>query len=114
MILSINHIESATLTLNLLRMRKSYRNLIKSRFKSRREELYASYDYILENVKNALESQLDTNEVHLNKSDLEVLSSFLKSYIDKLDELNLKHAEDIQQIEIMKDLYLRCEGLMAA
>lgn len=114
MILVINHLESATLTLNLSRMRKSYRNLIKARYKARRDELYASYDYILENVKDALESQLETNEVHLNKRDLEVLESFLKSYIGKLDELNLKHVEDIQQIEIMKDLHLRCERLLTA
>ena len=114
MILVINHLESATLTLNLSRMRKSYRNLIKARYKARREELYASYDYILENVKNALESKLETNEVHLNIIDLEVLLSFLKSYTDKLEEMKLKHADDIEQIEIMKELHLRCERLMVA
>jgi len=113
-ILVINHLESATLTLNLSRMRKSYRNLIKARYKARRDELYASYDYVLEIVKEALESQIDTNEVHLNKLDLEVLESFLKSYIGKLDEMKLKHADDIQQIEIMKELHLRCERLLAS
>lgn len=114
MILVINHLESATLTLNLSRMRKSYRNMIKARYKDRREVLCNAFDYVHQCVKEALESKLDTNEVHLNKIDLEVLEAFLKSYIGKLDELNLKHADDIQQIEIMKELHLRCERLMAA
>lgn len=114
MILVINHLESATLTLNLSRMRKSYRNLVKARYKARRDELYTSYDYVLDNVKNALESQLEVNELHLNKVDLEVLESFLKGYIGELDELKLKHEEDIQQIKIMKELHLRCERLLTA
>lgn len=114
MILVINRKESATLTLNLLRMRKSYRNLIKAQYKARKEELYKSYDYISESVKNALESQSEVNEVHFNRMDLEMLSEVLRSYTDKLDALDLKNEEDVEQIQIMKDLYLRCEGLLTA
>lgn len=113
MILVINEKESAALTLHLSIMRKPYRNLIKSRYKARRNDLNKSYDYILSTVKNALESQNEANEVHLNIIDLEVLCEFLNSYTSKLAKFDLKDM-DLEQLEIMKGLHLRCQELMAA
>lgn len=114
MILVINHKESATLTLHMAIMRKSYRNIVKARYKARRDVLYNAFDCVYQSAKESLESQNEVNEVHLNIVDLEMLCEFLKSYTDKLDVLDLKNETDIEQLQIMKDLYLRCEGLMAA
>lgn len=114
MILLINQKESATLTLNLSIMRKSYRNLFKTRYKARRNDLYKSYDYILDSVKKALESQNEANEVHFNKTDLELLSEILRSYTVKLDEIGLKDETDVEMLQIMKDLHLRCQELLVA
>lgn|GEM_PF-2550554 len=114
MILLINQKESATLSLNLSIMRKSYRNLFKSRFKARRDDLYKSYDYILDSVKKALESQNEANELHLNKFDLDLLCEILRSYTIKLDEIGLKDEMDVEMLQIMKDLHLRCKELLAA
>lgn len=113
MILFINQKESATLTLHMSMMRKPYRNLIKACYKTRRNDLNKSYDYILATVKNALESQNEGNEVHLNIVDLEVLCEFLNSYTSKLAKFNLK-GMDLEQLEIMEGLYLRCQELIAA
>lgn len=114
MILLINQKESATLSLNLSIMRKSYRNLFKSRFKARRDDLCKSYDYILDAVKKALESQNEANELHLNKFDLDLLCEILRSYTIKLDEIGLKDEMDVEMLQIMKDLHLRCKELLAA
>lgn len=114
MILLINQKESATLSLNLSIMRKSYRNLFKSRFKARRDDLYKSYDYILDSVKKALESQNEVDELHLNKTDLELLCEILRSYTIKLDGIGLKDEMDVEMLQIMKDLHLRCKELLVA
>ncbi|MFJ8462254.1 hypothetical protein ACIQ57_24590 [Lysinibacillus xylanilyticus] len=114
MILLINQKESATLTLNLSIMRKSYRNVFKGRYKARRDEFYKSYDYILDSVKKALESQNEVNELHFNKLDLDLLCEILRSYTIKLDEIGLKDEMDVEMLQIMKDLHLRCKELMVA
>lgn len=111
MILVINQKESATLVLNLGIMRKSYKKLFKRDYKARREVLIQSYDYILEMAKEALESENEANEVHLDELDVEVLCAVLSSYIDKLGEIDLNE-EMIEQLQIIKELELRCKELM--
>jgi len=113
MILVINHKESAALTLHMAIMRKSYRNLIKARYKAQRDVLYVAYDYVWQKAKEALESQNKVNEVHLNVLDLEMICEFLKSYASKLEKMDLKDM-DLEQLEILKELHIRCEELKAA
>lgn len=113
MILVINEKESATLTLHMSMMRKPFRNLIKARYKARRDDLNKSYDYILQSARNALENEKEANEMHFNIIDLEVLCEFLNSYTGKLTNFELK-GMDLEQHEIMKELYLRCQELIAA
>jgi len=113
MILVISEKESAALTLHMSIMRKSFRNLIKARYKARRDDLNKSYDYLLQIIKDALESKNKTNEIHLNILDLEVLCEFLNSYTSKLAKFDLKDM-DLEQLEVMEGLHLRCRELMAA
>lgn len=112
MILVINEKESATLVLHMAIMRKNYRKLIKSRYKARRGELNNSYDYLLDSVKEALKSENKENEIYIDDVDKEVLCAFLSSYIEKLEELELKE-EMIEQSQVMKALHLRCQELVA-
>ena len=111
MILVINQKESAVLTLHLAIMRKNYKKLIKRDYKARRDVLMQSYDYILEMAKEAVESENEANELHLDDIDREVLCAFLSSYVDKLGELELDE-EMIDQLQTMKELELRCKELM--
>lgn len=116
MILVINQKESAALTLHMSVMRKSYRNLFKSRYKARRVELEKIYDYLLGLSKEALESKLELFELHLNIRDLEMLCEVLRSYTDKFKK-EVGHAlksEDLEQINILDQLHARCKGLIAA
>jgi len=113
MILVISEKESAALTLHMSIMRKSFRNLIKACYKAHRDDLNKSYDYLLQIVKDALESKNKTNEIHLNILDLEVLCEFLNSYTSKLAKFDLKDM-DLEQLEVMEGLHLRCRELMAA
>lgn len=116
MILNVNQKESAALTLHMLVMRKSYRNLFKGRYKARREELYQTYDYVLNLSKKALESELETFDMHLNIRDLEMLCEVLRSYADKFRKEvgNLLKGEDLEQINILDQLHARCRELLAA
>lgn len=111
MILVINQKESAVLTLHFAIMRKNYKKLIKRDYKARRDVLMQSYDYILEMAKEALESENEANEVHLDELDVEVLCAVLSSYVDKLGEIDLNE-EMIEQLQTMKELELRCKELM--
>ena len=110
MILVINEKESAVLALHLAIMRKSYKKLIKRDYKARRDVLMQSYDYLLEMVKEAVESENEVNEVHLDELDREVLCAVLSSYVDKLGELELDE-EMMDQLQTMKELELRCKEL---
>lgn len=111
MILVINQKESAVLALHLGIMRKNYKKLIKRDYKARRDVLMTSYDYILEMAKEAVESENEANEVHIDELDREVLCAFLSSYVDKLGELELND-EMLDQLQTMKELQLRCEELV--
>ena len=114
MIMVINQKESAALTLHMSIMRKSYRKLIKTRYKAHRERLYLSYDYLLGIAKDALINKNEVNEVYLNITDLEVLYEFLKSYTSKLEQLDNKNTDLLEQLQILKDIHTRCEELKAA
>lgn len=116
MILAVNPKESAALTLHMSVMRKSYRNLFKSRYKARREELEQTYDYLLKMSKEALESQLELFELHLNVRDLEMLCEVLRSYTDKFKKEvgHVLKSEDLEQINILDQLHARCKGVLAA
>jgi len=52
--------------------------------------------------------------VHVNKTDLELLSEILRSYTVKLDDIGLKDETDVEMLQIMKDLHLRCKELLVA
>lgn len=117
MILNINNLESATLTLHMSIMRKSFRNLIKVKYKAEKKDFLNSYDYIHNESKKALElTQQDINnyEMHLNINDLEILREFLKSYTDKLSKefKDQMQEEDKKQLETLTQLYEKCKSMI--
>lgn len=86
MILIVNKKEIATMVLHMHIMRNPYKNVIKARYKTDKEKMVESYDFILKSVKEALTGDLEVCDLHLNIRDAEMLNSFLKAYVKKLHD----------------------------
>ena len=120
MILDLNIKESSALVLHMAIMRKSFRNLIKAKYKERKSDFFDSYDYVHSEVKKSLillENEKDGSFIlHLNKIDLEVLEAFLKAYTNKVSaEMgNQLQGADKEQIEVLESLQMKCSELMVA
>lgn len=119
MILVINKKEGAALTMHMAVMRKSFRNLLKSKYKDKQREYLIAYDYVQNEAQAILELDLESHSMHLNIIDLTVLEAFLKAYSDKLEQelkskMNNEQISAIEDLSILKDLQQRCEEVMAA
>lgn len=106
--------DSAALTLHMSIMRKSFRNIIKSKYKDLKKEYLASYDYIHEEVKQALLNNSNSYDLNLNIRDLEILNEFLRAYTNKvMNEFNEQLQDtDREQIEALNDVHRRCNELL--
>lgn len=99
MILKVSNFDCAALALHMSIMRKSFKNIAKSRYKQEQKDLLQSYDYVLQICRDALEQQLDYTDLHLNLQDVNVLHEFLLSYTTKLAPL----MDDLQAKDIDKE-----------
>lgn len=114
MILNIKNVEAATLVLHMSIMRKSFRNLLKKNYKQQKDDYLESYDYVLQEAAYVLENHLEAYQVHLNISDLQVLTEFLNAYTNKAKkelESHLKE-QDREQLHVLADLKDRCQELI--
>lgn len=116
MILEINLKESAALTLHMAIMRKSFRNLVKAKYKAHKSDYLASYDYIHTEVKKALEANLDGFKIHLNIRDLEILNEFLRAYTAKVEKELKEQLQEVdkEQIQALKNIKAKCSDLIHA
>lgn len=121
MILLVDNVECATLTLHMSIMRKSYRNLIKVRYKARKGDFLNAYDYVLKECKEVFEREVERYELHLNILDAEILKAFLSSYLAKVDaefsKANIKdkiNVLDQEQLKILSVLQVKLETMLAA
>lgn len=118
MIVNINHQESAALTLHMAIMRKSFRNLIKSKYREFKNEYLSSYDYVHEESKKALElfdnGDIENYELNLNIRDLEILKEFLRAYTAKVAiELSNNLQEiDKEQLNALESVQNKCDDLL--
>lgn len=88
MIVVINKMEAAALTMHMNIMRPSFRNITKKNYPDKLKEYINSYDYIKNESSMALEYGVDTYNLNLNIVDLNVLQAFLKAYIEKSQKVN--------------------------
>lgn len=118
MILQINYEEVRALSVNLVVMRKQYKKLFKRAYNERKEELMVSYDYVLETLGEWLkdeinplkETEVTSNkkyELYLDKEDAELLNEVLRSYIEKLEEMQKEVKKMIDGTEILKRILER-------
>lgn len=116
MIVKINQKESAALTLHMAIMRKPFRNLMKTKYKAYKSNYLASYDYILNEAKNALEANLDSYDLNLNIRDLEILNEFLRAYTAKVEKELKEQLQEVdkEQIQALKNIKAKCSDLIHA
>lgn len=116
MIVKINQKESAALTLHMAIMRKPFRNLMKTKYKAYKSDYLASYDYILNEAKNALEANLDSYDLNLNIRDLEILNEFLRAYTAKVEKESKEQLQEVdkEQIQALKNIKAKCSDLIHA
>lgn len=116
MIVKINQKESAALTLHMAIMRKPFRNLMKTKYKAYKSDYLASYDYILNEAKNALEANLDSYDLNLNIRDLEILNEFLRAYTAKVEKELKEQLQEVdkEQIQALKNIKAKCSDLIHA
>lgn len=116
MIVKINQKESAALTLHMAIMRKPFRNLMKTKYKAYKINYLASYDYILNEAKNALEANLDSYDLNLNIRDLEILNEFLRAYTAKVEKELKEQLQEVdkEQIQALKNIKAKCSDLIHA
>lgn len=104
MILRVSNYDCAALALHMSIMRKSFKNLLKVRYKNTAKELLQSYDYVLTICRDALDQKLDYTDLHLNITDVDVLHEFLLSYTTKLapvlDDIQAKD-NDKEQLQAL-------------
>ncbi|MEK4427606.1 hypothetical protein [Solibacillus sp. FSL K6-1523] len=102
MIIFIGEKEAAALTLHMSVMRKSFRNLIKSKYTNDRAAFLQSYDYIMGESKKALEGQYTAYALNMNIKDLELLHEFLRSYIAKATQ----ESDKADSVDFKEHLYI--------
>lgn len=114
MIVKINQKESAALTLHMAIMRKPFRNLMKTKYKAYKSDYLASYDYILNEAKNALEANLDSYDLNLNIKDLEILKEFIRAYTEQLNKEFKDKLQDVdkEQMQALDAVRKKCDDLM--
>ena len=121
MILLTSKEETAILVLHLSVMRSEYRNLLKKKYKNKKDDYLKAYDYVRKECERQLEQDLEYKEQHLNIVDLNVLHAFLVAYIDKLSKVledaekvaGMELKEDKKQVLILTDIKQRCSELLA-
>lgn len=121
MILRVKKIDISILLLHITLMRKSAKKVFKRNYnKAESKELLKSYD----DVKNGLEMKMEEvngqventiHQIHYNKADIDMLQSFLTSYIPELEK-TLKTAgkeqiEDKKQIDHLKSILHQLNNL---
>lgn len=116
MIVFINEKEAAALTLHMSIMRKSFRKLLKARYSSNKATYMQSYDYLLDEVKKALEGQYSAYALNMNIQDLEILHEFLRAYIDKVEKEMSKHLQDTdrEQLYVLRNVQDKAYGSIIA
>lgn len=117
MILSLNNKESAALTLHMAIMRKSFRNLIKKKYSSDKKEYLASYDYVHDESRKGLEASemgFDYYTLNLNIKDLTILTEFLRSYLNQVNEefKDKLQESDKEQIHVLTKLWEKCNKMI--
>jgi len=120
MILLTSQKDAATLALHLNVMRSDYRNLLKKKYKSQKDDYLKAYDYVKKECEAQIEQDLEYKEQHLNIVDLNVLYSFLVAYIEKLQKAlkdstkatGVDLSENDEQVIILKDIKQRCNELL--
>ena len=116
MIVVINKMEAAALTMHMNVMRPSFRNITKKNYPDKLKEYISSYDYIKNESSMALEYEVDTYNLNLNIVDLNVLQAFLKAYIDKSQKVNdeAKSEEFQQHLDALNNVQIKCQELKSA
>ena len=115
MILAINNVEAAALTLHMSIMRKNFKKLLKKKYKEQQDDYLQAYNYVVTEAAYVLEQQIDSYQMHLNIVDLQVLNEFLRAYTNKADEEVKKAMKPGQEdpLQALKDLCEQCEELLA-
>lgn len=113
MILILAQKEIASTVLHMSIMRKSYRNVVKKRYKLDRGLFMDSYDFILDSGKKALEDELDTLKLDLNIFDVKNLKEFIKSYTEQLkkEKIKFEGLDEETLIELI-NVQQKCEELL--
>lgn len=99
-------------------MRKSFKKLAKVSFSHDKENMVQSYDYVLESVRGALESEIEVYNLNLNIKDVDILHSFFISYTQKLcsvyKEIGMHKVStiDFEQIKSLNEIRDRLGELL--
>ncbi|UOQ47231.1 hypothetical protein MUN88_14265 [Gracilibacillus caseinilyticus] len=126
MLLRLKHSESALILLHMAMTRKSARNTFKRNHKKESKELLASFDEVKEELEKAVD-QTDENQgflvtdYHFNVREIQMLYSFLSSYIPLLSDTVKKAGDkdedryqvlDLQRINVQLQKMLEGAGVV--
>lgn len=116
MILNLNKTEMAVLLLHFSLMRKSARNTFKRNYGKQSKEMLSSFDEIKDNLELAIEEEKEKETFHFNIKEINMLHSFLESYIGKLESTlqatGKVEYEDQKQIDCLRDIQERTQKLI--
>lgn len=115
MIVNLSKTETAVLLLHMAMMRKSARNTFKRNYGKESKEMLSSFDEVKNSLDERMSEEIEEEipeemkyTFHYNIKEINMLHSFLESYVPKLEE-NLQAAgeimeEDQKQIDCLREI----------